>query len=111
MLIDLSLTVRTGALRVLLQSLADGPMEFAPYVAMAFTYIVDSPKTRVYLHPGTDLEIALSGITDAYGKGVGHKKQMQATAKVIATIMRTWSGESFVPALYVSMAVHQCRFG
>ena len=56
-LIDLNLTVRTGGLRVLLQAMADGPMEFAPYVATAFTYIVDSPKTRVYLHPGTDFEV------------------------------------------------------
>lgn len=56
-LIDLDLAVRTGGLRVLLQSLSDGPMEFAPYVATAFCYIVDSPKTRVYLHPGTDLEV------------------------------------------------------
>jgi large subunit ribosomal protein L17e len=56
-LIDLNLIVRTGGLRVLLQAMADGPMEFAPYVATAFTYIVDSPKTRVYLHPGTDLEV------------------------------------------------------
>lgn len=55
-LIDIELVARTGGIRVLLHALADGPLEMAPIIASAFLYIVDSPRTRAYLHPGTDLE-------------------------------------------------------
>lgn len=49
--------VRTGGVRVLLHSLADGPLEMAPLLTSAFLHIADSPRTRAYLHPGTDLEV------------------------------------------------------
>ena len=55
-LIDIELVARTGGIRVLLHALADGPLEMAPIIASAFLYIVDSPRTRAYLHPGTHLE-------------------------------------------------------
>lgn len=44
-------------MRVLLQALADGPHEISPVLANAFLFLVDAPRTRVYLHPGTDLEV------------------------------------------------------
>lgn len=56
-LIDIELMARTGGLRVLLHSMAEGPLEMAPLIASAFLYIVDSPRTRVFLHAGTDLEV------------------------------------------------------
>ena len=57
MLIDVDLMVRTGGTRVLFQALAEGPTELISLIAMAFLYIVDAPKTRAYMHPGTDLEV------------------------------------------------------
>lgn len=51
--------VRTGGTRVLFQQLVEGPSELAPLIATAFLYIVDAPKTRIFLHPGTDLEVCL----------------------------------------------------
>lgn len=59
-LVDIDLVARSGGLRVLLQVMADGPSELAPMVAMAVLYIVDAPRTRAYLNPGSDLEV-LSG--------------------------------------------------
>jgi len=56
-LIDIDLVSRTGGLRVLLQALADGPHELAPAIVTAFLYLVDAPRTRSYLHPGSDLEV------------------------------------------------------
>lgn len=47
-------------MRPLFQSLADGPAEVAPILAMAFLYIVDAPQTRPYVNSGTDLEVNLS---------------------------------------------------
>ena len=91
-LIDMELTARCGGTKILFQALAEGPMELVPLIATAFLYIIDAPRTRAYLHPGTDFEIALSGITDAYGKGASHTELMRSTAKVVCTIMRTWSG-------------------
>ncbi|KLO15978.1 hypothetical protein SCHPADRAFT_823888 [Schizopora paradoxa] len=92
LLIDVDLLERTGGLRVLLQALVDGPAELAPIVTSAFLQIMDIPKSRVYLNPGTDLDVALSGITDAYGKGTHHGDRMRVSAKVISVILRTWSG-------------------
>lgn len=57
LLIDVELVARTGGIRVLLHALAEGPLEMAPILASAFLYIADSPRTRAYLHPGTDLEM------------------------------------------------------
>ncbi|THH08497.1 hypothetical protein EW145_g2671 [Phellinidium pouzarii] len=92
LLIDVDLVVRTGGARVLFQALSEGPIDLIPLIATAFLYIVDAPKTRAYMHPGTDLEIALSGITDAYGKGPSHAERMRSTGKVATVILRTWSG-------------------
>lgn len=57
MLIDIELMARTGGIRVLLHALAEGPLEMAPLLSAAFLHVIDSPKTRVYLRPGTDLEV------------------------------------------------------
>lgn len=56
-LIDIELVARTDGIRVLLHALAEGPLEMAPLLSSAFLYIADSPRTRAYLHPGTDLEV------------------------------------------------------
>ncbi|EMD39883.1 hypothetical protein CERSUDRAFT_112137 [Gelatoporia subvermispora B] len=92
LLIDIDLVARTGGIRILLHALAEGPPEMAPILASAFLYIIDSPRTRAYLKPGVDLEIALTGITDAYGKGTEHVDKMRACTRVIVTMLRTWSG-------------------
>ncbi|EJD50823.1 hypothetical protein AURDEDRAFT_111977 [Auricularia subglabra TFB-10046 SS5] len=92
MMLDIDLVFRTGGMRVLLSVLAEGPEEFASVLVTTFLYIIDMPATRGYFNPGTDLEIALSGITDAYGKGDAHLERMQACAKVVAAMLRTWSG-------------------
>lgn len=114
MLIDIDLLFRTEGLRPLLQTLVEGPHELSPTLASAFLYLVDAPRTRVYFNPGLDLEvpplpgspipffnsipqIALTGFTDSYGgKGGAHAERMQASSKVIATMLRSWSGKHFV---------------
>ena len=57
MLLDIDTARRTGALRVVLQGLADGPEDFAPVLATAVLYIIDAPATRAYFRPGMDLEV------------------------------------------------------
>ncbi|KAJ3479559.1 hypothetical protein NLI96_g8977 [Meripilus lineatus] len=92
LLIDIELVARTDGIRVLLHALAEGPLEMAPLLSSAFLYIADSPRTRAYLHPGTDLEMALSGVTDAYGKGADYAQRMKGVVKIIISMLRTWSG-------------------
>ncbi|PCH40022.1 hypothetical protein WOLCODRAFT_136614 [Wolfiporia cocos MD-104 SS10] len=92
LVLDIELMAKTGGIRVLLHALADGPPEMSPFLASVFLHIVDCPRTRVYLRPGIDLEIALSGVTDAYGKGPEHTDHMKACVRMIASMLRTWSG-------------------
>lgn len=38
--------------------------------------------------------MALSGVTDAYGKGSEYVDRMRACTRVITSMLRTWSGTS-----------------
>ena len=58
-MIDIDLLAQCGGLRVLLHSLAEAPGELTPLLASTFLYIVDLPRTRSYLRPGSDLEVSL----------------------------------------------------
>ena len=91
-MIDIDLAARTGVIRFLISVMGDGPVEMAPILASIFLQIVDSPRTRAYIQVGTDLEVALSAITDAYGKGPDHAERMKGCAKVVQLMLRTWSG-------------------
>ncbi|THV00832.1 hypothetical protein K435DRAFT_827891 [Dendrothele bispora CBS 962.96] len=90
--LDTDLVARTGGVRALLHAIGEGPLEITPLLAFTFLHLVDSPRTRVYLNVGTDLEIALSAVTDAYGKGPEHVDRMKSCTKVIQLMLRTWSG-------------------
>jgi rapamycin-insensitive companion of mTOR len=120
-LIDIDLVARTGGIRFLLHALGEGPVEMGPLLAATFLYIVDSPRTRAYLRVGGDLEvrpgfhfensslhlatrlqIALSAVTDAYGKGPDHTERIRGCARVIQSMLRTWSG-AFIPSFVTLM--------
>ncbi|KAF9781640.1 Rapamycin-insensitive companion of mTOR, N-term-domain-containing protein [Thelephora terrestris] len=92
LMIDIDLLARCGGLRVLLHSLAEAPGELTHLLASTFLYIVDLPRTRGYLRPGSDLEIALTGVTDAYGRGLEYSDRVRACTRVVAMMLRTWSG-------------------
>ncbi|KAJ7600701.1 Rapamycin-insensitive companion of mTOR, N-term-domain-containing protein [Mycena floridula] len=92
LLIDIDLCARTGAVRFLLHALGEGPVELTPILAAAFLHIVDSPRTREYINVGTDLEMAISAVTDAYGKGTEHADRMRSCTRVIQLMLRNWSG-------------------
>ncbi|KAF5385668.1 hypothetical protein D9757_005476 [Collybiopsis confluens] len=91
-ILDTDLVARSGGIRFLLHAVGEGPLEITPLLASTFLHLVDSPRTRAYFHVGTDLEIALSAVTDAYGKGPEHAERIKSCAKVIQLMLRTWSG-------------------
>ncbi|RXW24422.1 hypothetical protein EST38_g1410 [Candolleomyces aberdarensis] len=92
LLMDIDLLARSGGMKVLLHVLGDGPSELAPIIASAFLHIIDSPRTRASLCVGTDIEVALSAITDAYGKPEDQRDKIRACSKVVQLMLRTWSG-------------------
>lgn len=92
MLIDVQCISKAGGMRVLLQTLSEGPPALAALLSPAFLYIIDSPSTRKYLRPGQDLEIALSGVTDVYGKESEHQQRFKDICRSIVCMLRTWSG-------------------
>ncbi|KAL4262714.1 RICTOR family protein [Pleurotus pulmonarius] len=92
LLIDIDLVSKTGGIRFLLHALGDGPLELAPILASVFLHIADSPRTRAYLRLGSDLELALSAVTDAYGKPPDHITRIRGCIKIIQLMLRTWSG-------------------
>jgi len=92
MLIDVQCVTKAGGLRVLLQTLSEGPPALASLLIPAFLYIIDSPSTRKHLRPGKDLEVALSGVTDAYGKDSEHQQRLKDICRTIVCMLRTWSG-------------------
>ncbi|KAH9480426.1 Target of rapamycin complex 2 subunit ste20 [Psilocybe cubensis] len=95
LIIDIDLAARTDVIRFLLHVLGEGPVEITPILASVFLHLVDSPRTRAYLQVGSDLELALTAITDAYGKGPDHADRMRSCAKVVQLMLRTWSGLMF----------------
>lgn len=92
MLIDIQCVSKAGGMRVLLHTLSEGPPALASLLIPAFLYIIDSPSTRKYLRPGQDLEIALSGITDAYSRDSEHQQRLKDICRSIVCMLRTWSG-------------------
>ncbi|KAI0052718.1 hypothetical protein FA95DRAFT_1553382 [Auriscalpium vulgare] len=100
LLIDIELVAKAGGIRVLLHTLAEGPMELSSMLNAVFLCIVDSPRTRAFLAPGMDLEMGLSGVTDAYGKDAAeHSDRVKSVCKNIACMLRSWSG-----LIYLCMA-------
>ena len=38
-------------------------------------------------------KMGISGLTDSYGKGESHAEAMKASARVVITLLRSWTGE------------------
>jgi hypothetical protein len=56
-LVDVQCVARAGGMRVLLQTLSEGPPALASLLSPVFLYIIDSPSTRKHFRPGKDLEV------------------------------------------------------
>ncbi|ANB11878.1 Tsc11p [Sugiyamaella lignohabitans] len=82
----------SGGIRVLLQSIIEGPYELSGSLSMAFAYVLDSPKNRGFLRGGRDLEYLISAMTESQVRGHVNLERLQNGAKVISSLLRTWSG-------------------
>ncbi|CAG8628166.1 8090_t:CDS:10, partial [Acaulospora morrowiae] len=86
------LITRCGGMRILLQALMDGPLELSEYLVMALLYVIDTPDSRDCIRPGVDLEIVLSGFTDACNKGPKFEQQVRASSRAISVLLKSWTG-------------------
>lgn len=81
-----------GGIRVLLQSMVDGPYELSTPLAMAFIQVMDNPANRSLLRYGRDLEVVVSPFTDLQIRGHVNSEKLQNAARILATLLKTWSG-------------------
>ena len=65
MVFDIELVARAGGLKILLNTLVDGPHELSQILTTVFLHVLDSPSSRKYLTPGRDLEVSLSASENA----------------------------------------------
>lgn len=93
---DIQLVVDADGIRVLLQSLVEGPYEFAPSIAMVFLYLIDRPHLRAHLRPDVDIEIALAGLTEVgFNPKVTSQQEerMRSSGRIMVLMIKSWSGE------------------
>lgn len=81
-----------GGIRVLLQSIVEGPFELAQSITMAFTYVIEQPQNRKILRNGKDLQYLISPFTDSVSKSHASSERLQNCANVIITLIKTWPG-------------------
>ncbi|BGP33786.1 hypothetical protein JCM10296v2_005591 [Rhodotorula toruloides] len=89
---NLPLLISCDGLRVILQCLSDGPHDLASYLSLSFLAAVDHPSDRRWLRPGVDVEIILAGFTEVTGKSSTVEERVKASAGIVATFLKSWSG-------------------
>lgn len=108
----MSLLVQSDGLRVVLQTLSDGPYDIAPSLARCFTAVIDWPESRQWLRHGVDLEVSsrvrcsrsrsdnslagtqivLAGLTQINQKGTAQVERVSASAKITTELLKSWAG-------------------
>ncbi|KAF1959638.1 hypothetical protein CC80DRAFT_489747 [Byssothecium circinans] len=88
-----SLVVSAGGMGTLTDALGEGTYLAAESVGNAFVYLLDTPQRRVYLRSGHELESPFAMFTDTgTANSRLHEEKLKANAKVIASLLRSWSG-------------------
>ncbi|KAF8466401.1 Rapamycin-insensitive companion of mTOR, N-term-domain-containing protein [Kalaharituber pfeilii] len=91
LILDASLVVGAGGIRILSQVLYEGPYELSDTLCLAFLYLLDMPATRKYIRAGHDMEVVFSAFTDSYQKPNVEEK-LRSSAKVISSMLKSWPG-------------------
>lgn len=114
-ILDPSLVVAAGGVRILTQVLSEGPYELSDTISLAFLYLLDMPASRKYIRPGNDIEVSyisaafssleyrtlmISGVkvvfsvfTDCYSVKVPvPEEKLKSSAKVISCMLKSWPG-------------------
>lgn len=81
-----------GGTKLLLQAIVEGPFELSAPISMAFAYSLEIPANRNLFRNGRDLEYLVSPFTELQIKGAAVTERLRNCARVIAALLRTWSG-------------------
>ncbi|CAO2647785.1 Nn.00g087070.m01.CDS01 [Neocucurbitaria sp. VM-36] len=88
-----SLLVAAGGMGALADALGEGSYHAAESIGMSFLYLLDTPRRRLYLRSGRELEAPFAMFTDAsLVHGYLHEEKLKVNAKVIASLLRSWPG-------------------
>lgn len=87
------LLVEAGGMGALADALGEGSYHAAESIGTSFLYLLDTPRRRRFLRSGRELEAPFAMFTDA-GSAHGHlhEEKLKVSAKVIASLLRSWSG-------------------
>ena len=91
MIRDPSLVVSAGGIGPLTEVIGDGNFGSSESLVTAFLYLYDTPQRRKYLGSGLDLDGIFSTFTDSLSMH-GPEHRLKHNAKVIAAILRSWTG-------------------
>jgi rapamycin-insensitive companion of mTOR len=88
-----SLLVSAGGMGVLTEALGEGSYHAAESVGASLLYLLDTPRRRQFFRSGRELEAPFAIFTDAGAvQGYSHEEKLKANAKVIASLLKSWSG-------------------
>jgi rapamycin-insensitive companion of mTOR len=96
-ILDVSLTVRSGGLRVLIQALIDGQPGISEVLIQSVLYVLDTPDKRCYLRPGVELETIIAPFTES-SKGANYEERLKNSAKMVTTLIKSWAGIFYMSA-------------
>ncbi|KAI9755625.1 MAG: 54S ribosomal protein L13 [Chaenotheca gracillima] len=88
---DPPLVISAGGVGPLTDALGDGNYDASESLVGTFLYLLDLPSGRRFLRAGYGLEVVFSTFTDSLSMHTSESK-LKANAKVIATILKSWSG-------------------
>ncbi|GAA6031289.1 hypothetical protein JCM8097_005586 [Rhodosporidiobolus ruineniae] len=91
-ILNLPLLSASGGLRLILQTLTDGPSDLSLPLSLLFLHAMDHPASRQYLRPGIDLEVVLAGFTEVQPKGAGGEERVRTCAGIVGSWLKSWSG-------------------
>ncbi|KAF2865868.1 Rapamycin-insensitive companion of mTOR, N-term-domain-containing protein [Massariosphaeria phaeospora] len=87
------LLVSAGGMGTLTDALGEGNYHAAESVGSSFLYLLETPRQRKFLRSGQELESPFAMFTDtSASQGHMHEEKLKANAKVIASLLRSWSG-------------------
>lgn len=81
-----------GGIRVLLQSIVEGPFELSQPITLSLIHVLDSPANRKLVRDGRDLDYLISAFTDMQIRGHVHSERLENSARVLAMMLRSWTG-------------------
>ncbi|KAK9458200.1 Rapamycin-insensitive companion of mTOR, N-term-domain-containing protein [Dipodascopsis uninucleata] len=83
---------QAGGVRVLSQTLINGPYELTDSIALGFIYLLDKPGSRSYVWPGQDLDVVLSAFTELQEQDRVNELKLKSCARVLSLLLKTWQG-------------------